>query len=281
MEVVANIISSKKESLALNSGGIALSVSKAKLFDECKARYRFSYIEKLPKKEWDFHFFGKLLHDTLETLHKGLVIDPDQNISTLMTDCFKLSLEKFGPKLTRENKIEAQNILKNYLEMLVSKQSIKKLPQIIALEKEFLVDIGHSVLLNGFIDRVEKDYDGIVHVSDYKTTKDKRYLKDFFQLLTYAFVMMLEDTSIQRVRASYILLRHNFKFMTKEYNRADVFEIQQKYLIYAEKIAEEKLWAPSPSRLCKYCDYVDNCKDGREYLRRIGLSKDEYGFTDW
>jgi DNA-binding protein YbaB len=50
-----------------------LSVSKAKTFEDCKAKYKFSYIEKLPKKDWDFHVFGKFLHAILEEFHLQLM----------------------------------------------------------------------------------------------------------------------------------------------------------------------------------------------------------------
>ena len=43
-----------------------LSVSKLKTFEDCKTKFKFSYIDKLPKKEWEFHSFGKFLHAVLE-----------------------------------------------------------------------------------------------------------------------------------------------------------------------------------------------------------------------
>lgn len=278
MEITAYLVPSKKESKVLTNGGMQLSVSKAKTFEDCKARYKYCYIEKLPRKEWDFHIFGKFSHEVLENFHQKLIDEPEQNLRSLMTECFKISLKNYDGKMSKDHKDEAWNILNDYLIRLEN----SFLPNVLEVEKHFYIDIGHSVLLNGFIDRVQRDDDGILHVADYKTTKKKIYLNDFFQLLTYAFALMLNDSSMEKIRASYILLRHDFEFMTKEFNRAEVMKVAEKFLNYASKINEEKLWAPSPSFLCKYCDYLNRCKDGTDYLvKRKIIKVSGYGLCEW
>ena len=52
---------------------LRLSVSKTKTFLDCKAKYKFCYIEKLPRKDWDFHTFGKFCHKVLEDFHNAYV----------------------------------------------------------------------------------------------------------------------------------------------------------------------------------------------------------------
>lgn len=280
MKITSQILSSKKESQVLENGGITLSVSKAKTFDECKARFRFCYIEKLPRKEWDFHVFGKFLHEILENFHKELLNDQSLDHNNLMSSCFKEATKNYS--LSKEHKDEAYKIIDGYLNIIKTQSKKKILPEVIAVEKDFYIDIGHSVLLNGFIDRVQVDHDGILHVADYKTTKDKKYLTDFFQLLTYAFVLMLEDSSINKIRASYILLRHDFEYVTKEFTRNEVMKVAEKFLNFASEINKEKLWEPSPRFLCKYCDYLDSCKEGKSFLVKRNIIKlAEYGASEW
>ncbi len=57
------------------------------------------------------------------------------------------------------------------------------LPNVIGVEKDFYINLNNKVLLNGFIDRIQIDPDGLIHVADYKTTKDPKYLKDFFSVV--------------------------------------------------------------------------------------------------
>ena len=47
-----------------------LSVSKVKTFKDCPAKYRYTYIEKLPRKSWEFQVLGQFAHSSLENLLK-------------------------------------------------------------------------------------------------------------------------------------------------------------------------------------------------------------------
>jgi len=107
-----------------------LSVSKVKTFDSCKAKFKYSYIEKLPKKEWDFHVFGTFMHDTLEHFHlkmidnaKDATIPEGENPNAiqedmwpkLMKEAFMDSCEKYKEKLSTEQKNESFVILQDYV----------------------------------------------------------------------------------------------------------------------------------------------------------------------
>lgn len=248
-----------------------LSVSKVKTFKDCKAKFHYLYIEKLPRKEWDFHVFGKFLHEVLENFHKARMNGSQDPDNVLMTNVYKISYENWKEKISKDQTTEARGILKKYLKILA-----KETPNVIGVEKEFYIDIDEKVLLNGYIDRVQIDSDGVLHVSDYKTSKDKSgHKKDHFQLMTYAFVMCLEDPSIERIRTSYVMLRHNFEYIIKEYTREEVMTMEDVFLDYYGQIINEKLYRTKTSPLCKYCDALDLCNDGKN---KIGV---KYGATDW
>ena len=269
------------------AGEHKLSVSKVKTFDSCKAKFKFSYIEKLPKKEWDFHVFGTFLHDVLETFHKLLISEKANKAkdswALFMKKCFHDSIEKFKEKLSVEQKKEAFSIIQTYLDLMKRDFENGILPDVIDAERDFYLIINEKVLLNGFIDRIQIDHDGVLHVADYKTTKDKKYLKDFFQLETYAYILFLSDPDLQKIRASFICLRHDISYITKEYSRKDVEHIGQKYLDYADSIDQEKLWRPQPQFLCKYCDFVENCSAGENFLVKKGMldKAPKFGIGKW
>lgn len=261
---------------------LSLSVSKVKTFKDCKAKFQYCYIEKLPRKEWDFHVFGKFLHEVLENFYKQIINGSPEPPNVIMTACFKAAFEAWKVKLTTEQVKEAKQILVMHLKQSADKSQVGKAPTYLSVEKEFYIDIDGKILLNGFIDRIQLDTDGVVHVSDYKTTKNKKYLKnDYFQLLTYAFVMCLEDPSIQKVRTSYILLRHNFESIVKEFDRAEIMKVEQIFLDYANQIDIEKLYRPNPSRLCNYCDYLDHCDAGRKITNYDETHETPYGAIKW
>lgn len=280
MEIIAKILPDKDKS----DSDIALSVSRCKTFDDCKAKYKFCYIDKLPRIDRDFHIFGKYLHKVLENFHQELIEKPERvgDWHTVIKEALDSAYKEFSGQMTGLQYKEAKKIVDEYIELLEE----EGLPNVIAVEKPFYINLNRKVLLNGFIDRIQMDSDGMIHVADYKTTKDPKYLQDFFQLMTYCYVLCLEDENIKRIRASFILLRHNFDYITQEFSRDEVIEVAEKFLKYAYDIEDEKLWRPNPQFLCKYCDYQDHCKQGREYLVKRGIlkpkqKKPEVGIRKW
>jgi RecB family exonuclease len=248
---------------------MSLSVSKTKTFEDCKAKFKFCYIEKLPRIDRDFHIFGKYLHQVLENFHRALIEDPSKREDWLpvMEAAWDAAYNEYSDQMTGLQYKEAREIVEEYKAILKE----EGVPNVIAVEKPFYINLNNKVLLNGFIDRIQIDPDGMIHVGDYKTTKDKKYLKDFFQVMTYCYALCLEDPSIKRFRASFILLRHGFDYLTQEFTREEVISVAEKFLKAASEIEDEKLWRPNPQFLCKYCDYLDHCKSGKNYLIKKGV----------
>lgn len=255
---------------------LRLSVSKTKTFLDCKAKYRFAYIEKLPRKDWEFHIFGKFIHKVLEDFHAAYLQGTDDPYSKVMSRVYKAAMEEYRPKMTNEARKEAYEIVDKYLQRVTA--DTQHVLNVLSVEKNFDFPITDRVALNGMIDRIQIDPDGLVHVCDYKTVKNKKYLKnDFLQLLTYAYVIYSEDPTIKKIRGSYILLRHNFEYITKEFSLDEILKIKEKYENYAKMIEEEKLWRPNPTPLCNFCDFLDKCPEGKGFTNK----NVKFGETAW
>ena len=266
MEVVAAKILPKKEDSKLK---FRLSVSKSKTFDDCKRKFKYNYLDKLPRKEWDHFVFGSFNHKYLEDFHEDLLQHPERESSwnDRLDVAWSSAVDEF--KDMKPDQIEeARGIFNCYKEILEE----DGLPDIVSVEEPFVIELDGQVLLNGFIDRVQMDPDGIIHVGDYKTTKNKKYMTDFFQLETYAYALMTKDPSIKKVRASYIMLRHEFDYITEEFTREEIMgKIAQKFIQYKKDIEEEKTWRANPQFLCKFCDFTDHCEEGTSFLIKRGL----------
>jgi len=255
-----------------------VSVSKTKTFLDCKAKFKYCYVEKLPRKDWDFHIFGKFCHMVLEEFHNMYIQGCLLPYNMVMTDSFKKAWAEYREKMTPEMKKECWEIIDKYLRLIVKEKNNGMPANVIAVEKRFECAVGENIVLNGAIDRIQLDADNVVHVCDYKTVKNKKYLKnDFFQLLTYAYVIMSDDPSIEKVRASYILLRHDFEYITVEFNKEEVMEVQDKYINYVDQMITEKEFKPNPTALCNFCDYLNLCPEGKtkSYNQNI------YGEVNW
>lgn len=242
---------------------LRLSVSKVKTFSHCQKQYKFAYINKIPQKEFSFHSFGKFLHKILEDFHTEYINGCIKPYNIIMSRCFKSARKEYN--ISQDLEKEAYDIIKLYLKKIDKEFASTK---ILAVEKKFDINISNNIILNGMIDRIQLDNDNIIHVADYKTTKNKKYLKcDFLQLLTYAYVIFMENPTIEKIRGSYILLRHNFEYLTKEFLKDEILKIKEEYQDYAKKIEEELLWRPSPTRLCEYCSYLDICEEGTRLVK--------------
>lgn len=257
---------------------IRLSVSKTKTFIDCKRKFKFAYVEKLPRKDWDFHIFGKFCHKVLEDFHLIYINGSLDPFHKTMSKCFKNAQIEFKDGMTPEMTKDCFDIICEYLKIITTDKNNNISANVLAVEKKFDFAISDNVVLNGMIDRVQLDDDNVIHVCDYKTVKNKKYLKnDFFQLLTYAYVMIQENPNITKIRASYILLRHNFEYITTEFNVPEILTIKDKYIDYASDIISETEYKPNPTALCNYCDYQTMCPEGNAK----SYGKNTFGEMNW
>jgi CRISPR/Cas system-associated exonuclease Cas4 (RecB family) len=269
---------------------LTLSVSKAKTFKQCKAKFHFSYIQKLPQKEMDFHLFGKFLHEVLERFEKEIINGSILSDNIILKNVYDQTLDVWVSKRKSDEKTkdklqmtddqlkECFDILCGYLYYRSVLKKEGKLPTPICAEKPFYINVKNKVLINGYIDLVKRDVDGVLHVADYKTSKNSKYLeKDFLQLKTYAYVMCLEDPNLELVRCSYVMLRDKFRPVMVEYKREELIDIENKFIEFADSINEEKLFRPSTSPLCGYCDFLEKCDAG---MQKVNYTK-KFGAVSW
>jgi len=258
---------------------IRLSVSKVKTFDACKKQFEFSYIFKLPKKDHEYHTYGKLCHAVLEYYYNEYINGSRLPNNVVMAKSFNQAIKEYKEKLTPELKQECWNLCNDFLKNLSEDKKNKiSAPTPLACEKKFEILLAPNLILLGCIDRIEIDCYNTLHVIDYKTTKNKKYLKeDWFQLLTYCWVMIQEHPELEKIKASYMLLRHDFEMITKEFSKKEIMEVRNKYIDYANKIQNEKIYEPNPNILCNYCDFLNLCEAGKQKVS----PKLTYGEVDW
>ena len=244
-----------------------VSVSKTKTFNQCRKQYEFNYILKFPKKEREYHVLGKFCHKVLEVFHQRYQEGCTLPYNKIMGEAWKEAWTEFKEKMTPAMKKECWDLVNKYLKMvsLITPTNINGMPaNVIGVEKRFEIPVGDNIILNGAIDRIQMDDDDVIHVCDYKTTKNKKYLKnDWFQLLAYAYVILTEDPSIKKVRGSYILLRHDFEYITTEFSLKQIKEVEKQILEYVEQMRSETEFKPTPSALCSYCDFLEHCPAGK------------------
>lgn len=251
----------RKEVEKLEGVKLVLSASRCKCYKDCARKYYYTYVEKLPRKEWEHFDLGELVHGALEIFHQEYKKDsePPKNPAGLMKTAFQThqdAIEKEKEKpLSAEVLIEARNILRNYM-LNLKLNGLKS--EIIAVEDDFNIRLNDKYSVQGFVDRLDIDPDGMYHIKDYKTSKSARYM-DPFQLQTYGIYLLNKYPDVDRFRGSYIMLKLNGQQVSYDFNKEDVEKAKNNLIEIADQISEEERWLTKPSKLCDWCDFKNPC----------------------
>ena len=89
--------------------------------------------------------------------------------------------------------------------------------------------------------------------------------------------MLQENPDLEKIRASYILLRHDFEYITTEFLVPEILTIKDQYIKYAKQILTEKEYTPNPTALCNFCDYLNLCPEGKTK----SFNQNIYGEVGW
>jgi putative RecB family exonuclease len=238
---------------------VQLSVSRIKTYIQCPRKYYYSYIKKLPKKEWDHFSLGTFVHGVLEHFHSDFKVDnKDLDFKQIMKSaCCKQRdiMQQKKEYLTPDIVIEAKKLLSGYIKK-IEKSGMGS--EIISLEDNFEIVVNEKCTIKGIVDRVDKDADGTLHIKDYKTNKSAKYM-DSFQLQVYGIYLLNKYPDVERFRGSYVMLRFNDMDLSFDFNTEDTKKTVKEVVEYAEKILEEQRWIMVPSILCDYCDFKETC----------------------
>jgi putative RecB family exonuclease len=236
---------------------IKLSASRAKTFEQCPRKYYYSYVEHLPHKEWDHLELGTYVHAALEIFHRHVKGGSDEPLRKLMgiasSEAFKRMIDG-GKSLPDEQLHDAKSMLLDYLAQIEQ----NGMPNVLEVEFPFTIPLNEMYDLTGVIDRIDRDPDGMLHIRDYKTSKNAKYMEPF-QLNTYGLLLLDKFPDITRFRASYIMLKLNGQVLSYEFTIEDVGKCRDKLIQYADRITSEERWRAKPSRLCDWCDFKEVC----------------------
>lgn len=243
------------EKLAL----INISYSRLENYIGCPARYFYTYIDKQDRLFGPAAALGNILHGVLEKVDEELDL----------TDMMQLMEEQ--KKVYDPEQQISQALLTQGWQMLVEyvDRHAGERPHVLGREAEFTVVIG-TALINGFIDRVERDRDGLVRVTDYKSGKweYRGRPRDNLQLGMYALAVS-EMYDVDTVYAELYYLRSGKK-IGYLFTQEDIYEVEDKVLALVGEILADRIFHPTQDEgTCRrLCDFGKQgvCSEGH---RRI------------
>lgn len=202
--------------------------SKLETFQQCKKKFYFQYIQKLPTPSNAAMARGGKIHETLEAYLQGwiTVLPPDQVPEVWQP---RLDELKAMPAFTSEQAIGLDNQwrpLKDWFQKttwLRSKMDAKALAEPMLLE-----------------------------VVDFKTGKYR--VPSDEQIEMYAIVGLSQHPEVKQARAEFWFIDLDDVY-TKVYTTEELIALRKKYEDLAANIYATEVWGESPSRECKWCPY--------------------------
>lgn len=243
-----------------------VSFNKLKTFNECALKYRFTYVERLPRPPIASLSFYRRMHAALANYHFLAKRDG----SVRQEDLLRAYAESWNvvrnPEV-RETKTfqEGEEILRRYCR---TEQEKGRIP--VYLERSLHVPFGPYVL-TGKVDRIDFAENDRYSIIDYKLDRKPPSVDaaDVSDQLSFYLLLVSEGLgmTIQDVRLYF--LRHGIERISVP-DKARKRETIDWIDTTANKIHKEKRWEPCAGPGCKTCAFQSVCpeKTGQSRLNQ-------------
>lgn len=262
------------------------SASSINTFKQCKRKYYYQYIVKLPTSSSIHQVRGNIAHSTLESFYdinvqefteENYVQKFQEAIQRLFLYHWNLQQPELKKiELTTDQEMfyfeETMLMLMNWCNHFLQKISETMKEKNIGVQEalNYLTPIreqeysSDKLYIRGFIDAIHH-YDDQVHIIDYKTNSDFEVKEGIKLQLALYSLMYHEKHGKLPDKLGVFFLRHKLKLMNvdQEMLESALRDIQ---LIHTHTSSTEKIedYPQIPGKLCKWssgqCDFFDECK---------------------
>ena len=230
-----------------------LSYSKLNTYRQCALRYRFTYLERLPRRPRRLFRAAKRIHHALmRWLTYARTGSPRWEDVKTAYDAAWGVLQDPSLVETRDYQ-EGLQILQDY-----HQANAERPCQPVYLEHKFNIPLGPHTLI-GALDRVDATDSGY-EVIDYKLEREVRgqeQVDEDLQLGLY-HLAMVEAHGFQPEALTLYFLRHNIQrttVRTPEQNR----ELTRWVIATGDDIQNDRRWSPCVGEHCGGCDFRSVC----------------------
>ncbi len=253
-------------------------------YETCPYQFRLKYIDRIDteKAQNIEAYLGSRVHDTLERLHKDLILSRLNTVEEL-TEYYKSLWEKNWHKNIR---ISKQGLTeKNYFD--TGKRAIREYykryypftsTRTLATEKMLFFKLRNNYSIRGFIDRVDITKDGTYEIHDYKTSStlpaDEHLTKDR-QLALYQIGLKEHYRDADKVNLIWHYLVFDKEFVIEKTDE-ELEEIEARTVEIIKTIESATGFKPRESNLCGWCDYPEYCPAQKHIVKTGTLSTKEF-----
>ena len=242
-----------------------LSPSRAGDFKTCPQLFKFRAIEKIPEPPSIYQARGTTAHLALQRLFDDQVAErTPERLYDLFREAWTEirgddEFEGLFADLDQEREwgIESMSLLSNYF-------SIEDPTTFDPEERELdMLEDLDGMMIRGILDRIDRDDDGRLIITDYKTGKappEKYALSAFFALKIYALLIRNKlDETPKEIRLLYLNGPTLYRLPIDD-RQLDAMDSQLRALWAAiEKAMATNRFPTRRGRLCDWCSYQEIC----------------------
>jgi putative RecB family exonuclease len=238
-----------------------VSSFRIRVFRECRRRYKYQYVERIPTRPNPYNTMGAHVHAALKTFFS--IEASEERTADRLVDLLLESWQhnRAGFSDLADEERWRQRAL---AQMRTFAQTHDLAARPLLLEGYFEVPINERLALLGRIDRADED-DGGLHIIDYKTGRRPQDV-DADQLHLYTIIL---ERSLGRpvARASYLYLDDGSAW-TVTPQRLQLDESLAMTVATYEEMLAERAYPTDVGRHCSFCDYQAICPVREEIVGR-------------
>lgn len=244
------------------------SHSRIETFETCPLKYKFQYIERIPKVEESVEaFVGSRVHDTLEKLYKDLQLEKLNTLDELLSYYETQWQREWSPvvKIRAEGLSERNyfaygaKCIRTYYERYEPFNQSQTLAT--ELKLEFALDADNCYRLLGFVDRAARRPDGTYEIHDYKTSRRLPAQKDVDrdrQLALYQLGLKQHWPEAERVELIWHYVGHDATLKSRR-TPEHLEELRSRTIEMIRRIEAEANFEPIKGDHCEWCEYQPVC----------------------
>ncbi len=247
------------------------SVSQIQTYLGCPLKYRFQYVDHLPKAFRPAALaFGGSIHSAIEWFHRARMLGEtpplEEVLNIFEADWFAQNLEPltFGPTDGKEQlEAKARAMIQVYLEAANGCRPV-------AVEEPFSLEIADpetgeclDVPFRGIVDLVEAD-GTLVDLKTAARSTPQDDVDRHLQLSTYALAVFLRTGAVPKLRLDVLLKTRQPRLERLSTSRT------VEDLAWVARLIQKTTWAieeghffPNPSWRCPECEYAAPCQAWR------------------
>lgn len=233
-----------------------LSYSKLNTYRLCPLRYRFTYLDRLPRRPRRLFRAGTRIHRALMSwLTYARQGSPEwSTVERAYRRAWDADGAPAGPEVESSRDYqEGLTLLRDYHEA-----NLERPCQPVLLEHKFLVPIGGHTLI-GAMDRVDATENGY-EVIDYKLDRELRSQEQVdsdLQLSLYQLALERGE-GLRPEALSLYFIRHNVQRTTTR-TPSEIAELAQWVEFTGNDLTAERRWQPCVGDQCSSCDFRAIC----------------------